>query len=95
MDEIHIPEIGYYDGGETDDVGWQSQGFVRTTGGIPQEWVVRLVVETESGIEVRRVELDERKWVRLDLAASERGVLVVMGASALTDEPARYLIVTQ
>ena len=95
LDEIHIPEIGYYDGGETDDVGWQSQGFVRTTGGIPQEWVVRLVVETESGIEVRRVELDERKWARLDLAASERGVLVVMGASALTDEPARYLIVTQ
>lgn len=93
LDEIRIPEIGYYEGGETEDGGWQSHGFVRTTGGIPQEWVVRLVVETESGIEVRLVELDGRMRARLELATNERGVLVVMGASVLTDEPARYQIV--
>jgi hypothetical protein len=92
LDDLHIPEIGYYDGGEAGDSGWQPEGFVRTTGGIPQQWSLRLVIETGSGIEVRSVGLDAQNRARLELATGERGVLVIIGASPLTDEPAHYLV---
>jgi hypothetical protein len=90
LDDIRIPEIGFTDGAEAGEGGWQAQGFARTTGGIPQEWALRLVVETGQGIEVRPVSLDAQNRARVELAPGERGVLVVIGASPLTDEPARY-----
>jgi hypothetical protein len=92
LDEIRIPEIGFYDGGESGDGGWQAHGFARITGGIPQEWALRLVVETDSGIEVRGVALDEHNRAGLELAKGERGVLVVIGASPFTDELGRYRV---
>ena len=92
LDEIRIPEISYYDGGEASEGGWQSQGFVHTTGGIPQEWSLRLITETDSGIEVHSVELDLHNRVHIALATGQRGVLVVIATSPLTDMPARYLI---
>jgi immune inhibitor A len=94
LDDIHIQEIGYYDGGETGEGGWQSQGFVLTTGGIPQEWALRLVVENDAGLEVHNIELDPQNQARIELDPGERGVLVVIGASPLTDEPAYYRITT-
>ncbi|RPI32351.1 MAG: hypothetical protein EHM70_09160 [Chloroflexota bacterium] len=90
LDDIRIPEIGYADGAETDRGGWQAQGFVRTTGGISQEWSLRLVVDGQQGIEIRPVALDELNRAQLELESGERGVLVVIGATPFTDEPARY-----
>lgn len=93
LDELRIPEIGYHDGGEDGEGGWLAQGFVRTPGGIRQEWALRLVVETASGVEVRKVALDERNRAVLELAPGERGALVVIAASPVTDEPARYRLI--
>jgi hypothetical protein len=90
LDDIRIPEIDYYDGGEAGEAGWQAQGFVRTTGGIAQEWVLQLLVETEEGVSVLPVTLNERNQAWLELASGERGVLVVIGASPFTDELALY-----
>jgi immune inhibitor A len=92
LDDIHIPQIGYYDGGEAGEGGWQSQGFVLTTGGIPQEWALRLVVEAGDEIEVHPVSLDVQNRAKLELAVGERGVLVVIGATSMTDEPALYQV---
>jgi hypothetical protein len=92
LDEIRIPEIGFHDGGEAGDEGWQARGFARIQGGIAQQWALRLVVKKGSGIEVRRVVLDEYSRVGLELAEGERGVLVVVGASPFTDEPGRYQV---
>lgn len=95
LDEIRIPEIGYREGGETGESGWQTQGFARTRGGIPQEWALRLVVETGAGIEVHPVALDEHSRTEMALASNERAVLVVIGNSPLTDEAAHYQVVSQ
>ncbi len=90
MEDIRIPEIQYtYDAGSSDD-GWQSSGFVRTTGELPQTWELRLVRQSSAGTNVERVPLDAQARASISLAAGERGVLVVMGSTLYTTQPASY-----
>ena len=43
IDEISIPELGYYDGAEDDSGGWDARGFVRSSNFVPAEWIVWLI----------------------------------------------------
>jgi len=43
LDDIQIPELGYFDGGEDALGGWTALGFVRSTNFVPVRWVVWLV----------------------------------------------------
>lgn len=50
LDDIAIPELGYYDDVESDGGGWQAQGFVRSNNTLPQRFLLQLI---EFGPEVR------------------------------------------
>ena len=43
IDDISIPEIGYFDDAETEDDGWISRGFKRMQNNLPQSWAVHLI----------------------------------------------------
>lgn len=91
LDRICIPQIGYCDGAEDEPQEWQAQGFVRTTGSIPQAWEVRLAVLTDAGVTtVRDVMLDADNRATVRVRAGEKGVLVVLATAGHTHEPARY-----
>jgi hypothetical protein len=90
IDQICIPAIDYCDGAEDETGGWQSVGFVRTTGHVPQEWELRLAVRSDSGLLVRDVALNAQNRAEIRLDAGEQAVLMILGATSHTNEPASY-----
>jgi bacillopeptidase F (M6 metalloprotease family) len=57
VDDIAIPELGYFDGAEDDNGGWQAKGFVRSSNLVPVEWILWLV-KTTNPLEVERITLN-------------------------------------
>lgn len=92
LDDIRIAEIGFADDAETGAAGWQSQGFVRTTGIVPQRWILRLIRFTEGDAEVTAPDIDPQGRAEVRLAAGERAVLLVSAVTPFTTEPAQYRV---
>jgi hypothetical protein len=95
LDDLRIPEIGYTDDVEGGDAGWQAQGFVRTSGVLPQGWTVRLVREGPNGMAVESVVVGVDGRASVNLGEGERGVLVVLPSTPYTSELARYRYTVQ
>ena len=89
IDNIRIPELSYADGAEQGDGGWQGQGFVRTSGELPQTWALRLI-RTGSATSVEHVPVDAQGRASVTLAEGERGTLAVIGTARFTTEPGDY-----
>jgi len=94
LDRICVPQIEFCDGAEDETGGWLAQGFVRTTGGIPQGWELRLAVRSEAGLTIKTIQIDDHNRATIPLEAGDRGVLVILGAAGHTEEPAVYQIRT-
>jgi immune inhibitor A len=90
IDNIRIPEVGFHDGAEDGDGGWQAQGFARTTGELPQTWALRLIRAGAGQTTVEPLVVDERGHATAHLAAGETGLLAVIGTTPFTTEPAPY-----
>lgn len=92
IDDIAIPEIGFFDDAEQDDSGWTVDGFVRSSNDVPQSYVVQLV-EYGPHVTVRRLSLDAENKTEVELGeGTRRAVLVVSGATRWTSEPAPYRV---
>lgn len=89
IDNIRIDAIGFRDGAENDTAGWQSEGFVRTSGTLPQYWNLRLVRYGAQTV-VEPVSVDAQGRAEITLNEGERAVLLVSGATRYTTEPAAY-----
>jgi hypothetical protein len=90
LDNLRIPELGYADGAEQGESGWQAQGFVRTTGELPQTWALRVVRMSGGATTVERVPVDAQGRATVKLGVGERGVLAVSGTARFTTETAAY-----
>jgi immune inhibitor A len=66
IDEITIPELGYYDGAEDESGGWEARGFVRSTNFVPAEWIVWLITAGNPP-QVHRIELNADQTVEFDI----------------------------
>lgn len=96
IDEIRIPELGYSDGAESGDAGWQAEGFARVDGDLPQRWELRLVRNLLDGtVSVEPVVVDTAGAATVALSPGERGVLVVIGATPHTSERAAYEVTVE
>ncbi len=93
LDNITVPEIGFYDDAEIPDAGWVADGFERVSSDIPQQWHLQLIT-FPAGIPVidSLILTPEQTLSRtLSLANSGREVILVIGASApMTLEKAQY-----
>jgi len=93
IDDIAVPEIGFLDDAEAENPGWTRWGFRRLTAPLRQSFELRLVKFGDAP-SVEEVTLDANN--RAEIAFSglggeyERAVVVVLGATEGTTEPARY-----
>lgn len=90
LDDIRIPELNYRDSAEDGDGGWQAQGFVRTTGELPQQWRLRLIQSKNGKISVDPLPTDEQGRATVQIGDRERAVLAVIATTRFTTEPATY-----
>ncbi len=93
IDDIAVPEIGFFDDTERDAGGWRREGFRRLEDELEQRFELRLI-ELRSPPVVRDVELDGRNRAVVSLdgigTAYQTALLVVVGATEGTTEPAGY-----
>ncbi|MDQ2995701.1 MAG: hypothetical protein M3R61_01405, partial [Chloroflexota bacterium] len=82
--------LKYTDDDEQGDGGWQAQGFVRTTGTLPQTWALRLIRTSGGTTNVEHVPVDAQGRAGMTLADGERGTLAVIGTTPFTTERAGY-----
>lgn len=91
LDDVAIPELSYATDFESDDGGWQAQGFVRMDNLLPQTFIVQLIRQG-AATTVERVALDANNQAQLalDIAAGDPVVLVVSGSTPFTTQAAGY-----
>jgi len=93
IDDISIPEIGFFDDVESGINGWQAEGFVRIDNILPQRFLVQLL-EIGDEIEVRSLSLDQTNYGDLKVSGLggtiDRAVLIISGVTPVTSQPASY-----
>ena len=95
LDDIAIPQLGYFDDVEAGDGGWVARGFVRVDNVLPQRYLVQVIQKGDS-VRVERMTLDQDNRGRVTLRgmgeAFSEAVLAVSGITPFTTEPALYRI---
>jgi hypothetical protein len=92
LDDLAIPEIGYFSDLEADAGGWEPAGFVRHANVLPQRWQVQLVLlgpETT----VEQMVLDDQQIGEWDIPFGgdvDRAILTISGIAPVTTEWASY-----
>ncbi len=91
LDDIAIPEIGFFDDVETSAAGWDARGFVRMDNRVPQKFTVQIIDPVETPV-IKNLPLADGytgTW-ELPAPASGRYVLVISAQASVTTEPAQY-----
>ena len=93
LDDISIPEIGFYDDVENGAGGWQAQGFVRIDNILPQHFLAQ-VVEIGHEVQVRPILLNADNQGTLTITGLgqtlDQAVLIISGLTPVTTQPATY-----
>jgi bacillopeptidase F (M6 metalloprotease family) len=93
LDNIAIPEIGFYDDAETAAAGWTADGFTRAAAYLPQTWHLLLVTFEGDAPVVTELETAANGTLSYTLEASsstQQPILIVAAASPMTLELAHY-----
>jgi hypothetical protein len=92
VDDISIPETGYFTDFESDNAGWHSEGFVRIGSAIPQSF--RLVMISEgSSTSVIQYTLDGDNTINIPIKIGdgvENVTLIVSGMTRFRNTKAAY-----
>lgn len=93
IDDVAVPEIGYYSDFEADDGGWEAAGFVRMQNRLPQSYRLALITTSGRQTQVERLELDENQSLSMPVRLENPGdevILVVSGTTRYTRLQAPY-----
>ena len=93
LDNIAIPEIGFYDNAETALSGWTAEGFTRATGYLPQPWHLLLITYNKEVPAVTSLPLPGNQRITHTIEPNNDGkrpILIVAASAPLTLEPAHY-----
>jgi hypothetical protein len=93
LDDVAIPEIGFFDDFETPDPAWTAEGWVRIQNRLKQSFALQMIVnDRANGTRVERMLLPESppqaEW-EIPLGAHEV-VFVVSAFAPVTTEPAYF-----
>lgn len=94
IDDIEIPEIGYFTDFEDGDDGWQGKGWLRFQNMVPQTYRLTLITYGDT-IEVNPIpiENDLTAEIGIDIGRDiDHAVLVVSGTSRFSRQKAAYRI---
>lgn len=91
LDDVAIPQLGYFNNFEQDDGGWQANGFVRIENRLPQTFKVS-IIENGKQPTIQTLPLDaaNRAVVTLNNPRSREITVVVSGTTRFTREKAVY-----
>ncbi len=93
IDDIQIPEIGYSSDAETDDGGWQSEGWARMDNTLPETYLIQ-EIDFGSTPTVKRLlspaDGVTGKWVLKVDASTPHLVIAVSGMTRFSDEDAPF-----
>ncbi|MEM7342822.1 MAG: hypothetical protein AAF485_01140 [Chloroflexota bacterium] len=93
VDDMSIPEIGFFDDAESGPGNWQAEGFVHIDNTLPQYFSVQLI-EIGQETTVRPFLLNETNQGSLTIeglgTTVDRAILVVSGLTPVTSQPASY-----
>jgi hypothetical protein len=93
LDDISIPAIGYQTDFETDDGGWQAEGFARIENILPQTFRLALILKgDETEVKILSWTPGETLAVPVDFDAYDEVTLVVSGTTRFTHQPGAYRI---
>jgi immune inhibitor A len=93
IDDISIPEVGFYDDFEQEDEDWNSEGFIRHSNVLPQHFIVQAIMIQDGAYEVERLDLDANQrgqWLFSFGEDFDEVVIVVAGSTPVTNQPAGY-----
>jgi hypothetical protein len=96
IDNISVPEIGFFDDVEAGAEGWEASGFIRVTAYVPQTFFVTLVTFDTGVPVVTHMEIgpDNTGSIEVPLSAgSGQAILIVTAANPLIQTPANYQVV--
>ncbi len=92
LDNIAVPEIGFFDDAESDAGEWTVDGFVRAPGALAQTWHLILVTSGPDGPQVQFLNVGEdgslTETIRWD--SPEAATLIVAASAPRTLTPAAY-----
>lgn len=94
LDDIAIPEIGYYTDFESGADGWEGAGFVRIQNTLPQTFRLALI-ERGGSTQVTYIQLGQENSIEIPLHIQGRNddvILVVSGTTRYTRQLADYAI---
>lgn len=96
LDNISIPEIGYYDNVETSSEDWVANGFLRVNAYIPQRFHLLLITFDENNIPVvQKLSINNDNTSQFEIQlnkGSNRAFLIVAASNPLILTPANYLL---
>jgi immune inhibitor A len=91
IDDVAIPEIGYASDFETDDGGWQPQGWILTNNSLPQQVWVQAVQFVGSDVEVTRWRaVGDAAWELTLNPGTDQVLLAISPFAPLTTVPMAY-----
>ncbi|MFH2039549.1 MAG: hypothetical protein ABIJ65_08970 [Chloroflexota bacterium] len=92
LDDISVDSIGYFSDLETDDGGWQSDGFVRIQNSLPQTFRLALILKgNTTSVEIIELNSDQSMDIPVHIGGDvTEAVLVVTGTTRYTIQLASY-----
>jgi immune inhibitor A len=91
LDDISIPEIGYFSDFEIDDGGWEAEGWVRVQNELPQTFRLAWIsLGDETTVEYIPLGAGNTAQISIDITEDKPGVLVVVPTTRITRQPASY-----
>ncbi len=97
LDDIAIPEIGYFTDFEEGDGGWSGEGWLRMRNKIPQTYQLTMITYGDE-IQVASIPLDEDRAIEHNFEVIEgidQVVFVISGTSRFTRQEAVYRFIIQ
>lgn len=95
LDDIAIPELGYFDDAESGDSGWVQLGFTRATKTLPGRFLIQTIQQGGEGLEIRRLRLDENQQGKWSFPLNKQlneVILIISGVTPVTRQPSAYAI---
>ncbi len=92
VDDIAIPEIGYFSDFEAGDDGWQAAGFIRHANVLPQRWLLQLILfGTQTTVQRLELNADQTGEWTIPLDGNvRRAIITISGLAPVTTETASY-----
>lgn len=93
LDDISVPAVNYSTDFETDQGGWQAEGFVRIENVLPQTYRLSIVTTTEIGdtsVQTYAMQPGENKSLALDFDENQNYIIVISGTTRFTRQEASY-----